>query len=727
MARSARVLLFAVSFLSTLLTPHIASAAPVTGSVADASGAALTRAFVRLIDAAGREHATAITDDRGQFAIDLTSCPDCRIEASRVGFRTAALALTPAEAADTTFHPRLTLALEPIADSIVVTPTRAEAPASQLGASVTVFTADDIARRGTTSLADLLRETPGVTVVETAGLGGVTSLFLRGGESSYTKVLLDGIPLNEPGGTFDFSNVTTSNVSRVEVVRGAQSALFGTDAMSGVIQLVTARGAAAARPSFAGSVEAGGYGTERAEGILSGGGSGWDYSVGLGRFNTDNRSANNRFTSSTVSWSAGRAWSPSLQLRAVGRVEQGRVGSPGQTAFGRADMDAFYDHTDVAAGVSLEQRISAAWQQRVSYSLTHSRQDTTNLMADPPYTPSYGASVAPFEFYDYNYDNHNVLGRGIFSYQSDWRIGGRVTQLVTALVDWDAERATLADRMAGTSLQASRNNVGTSIQHQVIGRRGSLVTSLRAEHNDSFGNEWVPRASAAVVMHSAQGAWGELTLKANAGRGVKEPTILQSFSQNPYYLGNPDLLPERARTMDVGLSQRLAGDRVRIEAVFFDNHFWNQISTRTTSFDPYRSQFFNMNAANARGLELSADLAPVHALRVTAGYTRLTKDDVFRRPQHSAFVRAAWTEGRAAVDLDGRYVGRYTDNDFSSLEPAITTGGDYWTWDVAARYRLTSRLETYGRLQNLTDRNYMEPLGYLAWRRTAHVGLKVRF
>lgn len=727
MARSVRVLLLAASFLSALLTPNIASAAPVTGSVADTSGAALARAFVRLVDATGHERAATITDDRGQFAVDLASCGGCRIEAARVGFRTAAISVTAAEAADATFHPRLTLALAPIADTVVVTPTRDAAPASQLGATVTVFTADDITRRGTTSLADLLRETPGVTVVETAGLGGVTSLFLRGGQSSYTKVLLDGIPLNEPGGTFDFSSVTTSNVSRVEVVRGAQSALFGSDAMSGVIQLVTARGGAGARPSLTGAVETGGYATNRAEGIMSGGARGWDYSVGLARFNTDNRSANNRFESSTVSWSAGRAWSPSLQLRAVGRLEQGRVGSPGQAAFGRADMDAFYDHTDVAAGVSLEQRVSASWTERVSYSLTRSRQDTTNLIADPPYTPSYGASVAPFEFYDYNYDNHNVLRRGIFSYQSDWRIGGKVTQLVTAVVDWDAERATLTDRMDHTSLDASRNNVGTSVQHQVIGRRGSIVTSLRAEHNDSFGNEWVPRVSAALVAHSGQGAWGELTLKANVGRGVKEPTILQSFSQNAYYLGNPDLLPERARTMDVGLSQRLAGDRVRVDAVFFDNHFWNQISTRTTSFSPYRSQFFNMGAADARGVELSADVAPVRTLRLTAGYTRLNEDDLFRRPQHSAFVRAAWTQGRAAVDLDGRYVGRYVDNDFSSLVPAITSGGDYWTWDVAGRYRLTSRLEGYGRIQNLTDRDYMEPLGYLAWRRTAQVGLKVRF
>ncbi len=739
MTRAARALLL-VLFCAI---PDIAIASTITGSVTDASGAALVRAFVRLIDAAGDTRASVMTDDRGQFSLDLAGCTPstalgagsstslgaggCRIEAALVGFRSTALTVTAALANDASSHPRLTLELAPISDAIVVTPTREAAPAGQLGATVTVFTADDIARRGTASLAELLRETPGVGVMQTAGLGGVTSLFLRGGASHYTKVLLDGIPLNEPGGTFNFSNITTSNLSRVEVVRGAQSALFGTDAMSGVIQLLTARGIAGARPSFAGTVEAGGYATTRADGVLSGGARGWDYSVGVARLKTDNRSTNNRFDSTTVSWSAGKALTRALEIRAIGRVEDGRAGAPGQTAFGRADTDAVYDHVDTTAGVSLEYRASSAWKQRVSYSLSRSRQDSANLIEDAPYTPRYGTSVSPYAFYDYTYDAHNVLGRGVFSYQSDWRFGGAVTQFVTAALDWDRERATLGDRMAKTSLDAARDNVGVSVQHQVIGRHGSIVTSLRAEHNESVGNEWVPRVSAALVLRQAQGAWGDLTLKANAGRGVKEPTILQSFSQNTFFLGNPDLRPERARTADVGFSQRFAHDRIRIEAVAFDNHFRDQITTRTLSVSPYRSQYFNLGAANARGLELSAVLAPVRALRVTAGYTRLSTADLFRRPPHSAFVRGALTAGRIAIDLDGLFTGRYVDDDFSSLAPAITSSGGFWRWDAAGRYCFTARFEGYARIQNLTDRNYMEPLGYLAWRRTAHVGLKVRF
>ena len=697
------------------------------------SGAVIVRAFVEVIDAAGPVRAKALTDDRGEFRVDVSSCtatPACRIGVSLTGFRSATLAVSGTDAGNSTFHPRLTLDVAPIADAVIVTPTREAAPAAQIGASVTVFDADAIARRGTTSLADLVRESPGVSVIETAGPGGVTSLFMRGGASNYTKVLLDGVAINEPGGTFNFSNISTTNLARVEVVRGAQSALFGSDAMTGVIHLFTARAAANSRPTLTGSLETGGYATERGNASFGAGGTDWDANLGVAAERTDNRSANNRFTSRTLSWSAGRRFGTALDVRTVGRIEDGRAGAPGQTGFGRADMDAFYDHLDTTAGVSVEYRASATWKQRASYSITRSRQDSTNLIEDAPYMPRYGASVAPFTFFDYTYDSGNILRRGVFSYQSDWRINtaaGAVTQLVTAALDWDAERASLTDRLAKTTLDAARDNVGVSVQHQVVGRRGSLVSSLRAEHNDSFGNTWIPRVSAALVLRQGQGAWGELTLKANAGRGVKEPTLLQSFSPNPFFLGNTALLPERARTADIGLSQRLAGDRVRIDAVLFDNHFRDQISTVTTSFSPYRSQYMNIGSADARGVELTAEIAPVTSLRLSGGYTHLTKADLFRRAQNTAHARAMWTMGDASIDVSGIFIGTYADNDFSSLSPAITSSGGDWRWDASARYQFTPRFEGYVRVQNLTDINTMEPLGYLTWRRTAHVGLKVRF
>jgi vitamin B12 transporter len=597
-------------------------------------------------------------------------------------------------------------------------------------------------RRGSMLIADLVREAPGVSVIQTGGAGGQTSLFLRGGDSTYTKVLLDGIPLNEPGGTFNFSGLTTANLARVEVVRGAQSALYGSDAMSGVIQLVTAKGAAA-KPAVAGNVEAGSYGTYRAAGAIGGVSRGWDYSIGAAGTATDNRVPHSRLTNNTFSWTAGGRLAPRVELRTVGRMESGRVGTPGQTAFGSKESDAFFDHRDTAAGASLTQQLTGSWTHRVAYSFTRTRQDSTNLKTDPSYTPAFGAATAPFAFSDFTYDTNNLLRRQFLTYQIDGRINTRVLQLVTALVDWDGERATLTDRMASTVIKAERNNVGVSVQHQLIGRLGSLASSVRAEHNDSFGDKWVPRISGVLIAHAANGAWGELAVKGNAGRGVKEPTILQSFSPNAFFLGNPDLLPELATTWDVGVSQRFAGDRARVEAVYFDNKYENQISTRTTNFTTFASQYFNVGDTKARGLELSGEAVVVPALRVSGGYTFTDSEIVkstsefstvikagawaFRRPRHSAFVRAAVTTRRVAADLDGQYVGRRVDSDFSSLSPAITSSGNYWLWNASASVRVNRNVEIYGRVQNRGDTSYMEPLGYEAWRRTAHGGVRVRF
>ena len=746
----ARVLLSAFFVLILLSNQTFAAPATVTGSVIDASGAAVVRAFVRLIDAAGQQRAATITDDRGQFALDSSACPStalaagCRIDVSLAGFRTTTLTLSASALADANFRARVTLDVAPIADTVVVTPTRDAAPAGQTGASVTVFTAEDIERRGHPSVADLLREATGVAVIRNGGLGGVTSLFVRGGESSYTKVLLDGVPLNEPGGTFNFGNLSTANLARVEFVRGAQSALFGSDAMSGVLQFFTARGMARTRPTVAGSFETGGYGTRRENASVVGAHRGWDYSLGAERLDTDNRAPHNAFRNTTMSFSGGGALTTSLTLRLVGRVEQGHTGTPGATAFGRPDADAFFDRQDSTAGLTLEHRVSANWKQRVSYAYTRSRQQSTNLIADPDYVPTYGSATAPFAFSDFTYDSLNTLQRHFVTYQVDARFTGRVNQFITALTDWDGERALLSDRMAHSSLPAARNNAGVSVQHQLVGRYGSVTSSLRVEHNDSFGNAWVPRVSAALIARTSSGAIGSTTFKMNAGKGVKEPTILQSFSPNAFYLGNAELLPERARTWDAGLEQRFAGDRVRVEATYFDNRYQDQITTHTISTNPFRSQFFNkLGYTNARGTEVSIDVAPVSTIRLGGGYTNLRGDlydratpasdptrlasALFWRPRHSAFMRGAWTGHDASADIDGTYVGTRVDNDFSSLSPAIRSSGGYWLWNVAGRYRINTRVEGFVRVQNLTDRDYMEPLGFPAWRRTTHVGLNVRF
>src|SRR5262245_9644282 len=196
---------------------------PVTGVVVDSAGRAVPRAAVTVVAADGSPFATAITNADGSFRI-ADAPASCRVEASLTGFSKASAACDGSPL-------RLTLDVAPVSEAIVVSATRTDAPAGQVAAAVTVFGAAEIERRQQPLLADLLHDAPGVAIVRVGAPGGVTSMFVRGGESNYTKVLLDGVPLNEPGGAFNLSDVTTVNLDRVELVRGANSALFGSDAM----------------------------------------------------------------------------------------------------------------------------------------------------------------------------------------------------------------------------------------------------------------------------------------------------------------------------------------------------------------------------------------------------------------------------------------------------------------------------------------------------------------
>jgi vitamin B12 transporter len=730
------VVLFLSAGISLVLSLAAAPNSPsITGLVVDSSGRPVPRAIVQVLTTEGAIAASTFSDAEGAFRFTIGS-DDCRVQAALPGFQTAAAPCSGSSL-------RLVLRVAPVAEDIVVSATRTDAPSGQVAASVTVFDAADIDRRQQPLVADLLREAPGATVVRVGGLGTVTSLFVRGGESNYTKVLLDGIPLNEPGGAFNLSNVTTENLDRVEFVRGANSALYGSDAMTGVIQLFTRRGRAA-HPEVRVGIEGGTFSTVRGSSGVSGATGRFDYSADAAGLTTDNEAPNNRFRNATISGSAGADLGHGATLRFVGRAERGRTGVPGQTAFGRPDLDAFFERRDDVWGVSFDQA-AGALHQRASYGLARSHQASTNLTLDPPYTPSFEGHTAPFQFSDFPYDSRTDLRRHHASYQADgtWTPGRAGTHVDTALVDWEGERATLRDALAGTSVPASRDNVGLTLQHQAMWSRAFITGGVRVERNASFGRATVPRASAAWYARSGGGAVGTTRLHASAGRAIKEPTILQSYSPNPGFLGNPDLLPERTRAIDAGVEQRLAGDRLKIDLTWFDNRYRNIISTRTLSFSPFRSQYFNIGLTRARGAELSGDVALVSGLRAKAGYTFtdsviLTSTSEFspvfkvgnagfRRPRHSGFVDVAWNQGRGSVDLAGSMAGRRVDSDFSSLVPPLLSNDGYVQWDLRAAWRIATALSITGAIDNLTDSHRMEPLGYPVLGRAVRAGLRARF
>jgi outer membrane cobalamin receptor len=247
----------------------------------------------------------------------------------------------------------------------------------------------------------------------------------------------------------------------------------------------------------------------------------------------------------------------------------------------------------------------------------------------------------------------------------------------------------------------------------------------------------VPHAS------SGGGFFGDTRVRAAAGLGVKEPTLLQSFSPSPFFRGNPDLLPERSRSVEAGIEQRFASDRARVEATWFDNLYRNLISTRTTNPSTFAAEYFNIGRTRARGAELSGDVRPLGPLHVRAGYTFLASEilestspsspvlvagqSLFRRPRHSGFAGAGWTDGRVSVDLSGVFVGSFVDSDFSSLEPPILEHAGYTTWALRGSYVVARNVSVLLAIDNLTGTDYMEPLGYPALGRAVRGGLRVAF
>ena len=531
----------------------------------------------------------------------------------------------------------MVLPVAPIQERIVVTPTNTAAPADQTGVSVTAFTAADIERRDVPLVADLLRSTPGAMVVRSGGAGAQTSLFVRGGESSYNKVLLDGIPLNEPGGTFNFSNLTTGNIERIEVVRGAQSALFGSDAMSSVVQLFTGRaGDRDGRPHADVLVEGGTYGTVRGSALASGATGRLDYTAARRAvFNGQPRSEQPLRQHDAVRNRRHRADAQrrrSGSLRAASSNVSARRARPRSN--GRTSTRSSNAH-DGVGGASFDQQVSPRFRQRAAYSLAVSNQQSTNLTEDPPYTPQFGDRSAPFEFSDFMFDSRTKLRRHHASYQADVRLSTDAAAAgdhrLTLLADWDGERASLVDNLAGTIAPASRNNAGVSIQHQALWRRTFVTVGVRLEHNDSFGGAAVPRASVAYVVRASAGLLGDTRLRASAGLGIKEPTILQSFSPSPFFHGNPDLQPERSRTLEAGIEQRVAHDHGRVDLAWFDNRYRDLISTRTTDPATFAAEYFNIGLSRARGLEISGDAVIDSGFRARAGYTFVDSAIVARR------------------------------------------------------------------------------------------------
>jgi len=712
------------------------SAATITGVVNDPSGAAVSGAEIsaRLLTDAKAAPARAATDAAGRYSISLPPGSYLLRIAASGSFARIEREITLAAGESLAWSPRLQL--ERLSATVVVSAQAEPVDAQSASASVSILTRAQIEQRQTLWLAPLLSTLPGFGLSRLGRDGGITSLFLNGGNSNFTKVLVDGAPVNEPGGAADFSNFALDNVEKIEVVRGAESALFGSDAMTGVVQVFSHRGSTR-RPALTLLAEGGKFSTARGAAQLSGMLGRFDYSAAASTFYTSGQERNDQFRNTSLSGNFGWRFAEENQLRLAIRSATSDAGVPGQTLLVPINLDQHDGLKNFSTNLIWDFETSPRWRHRFSTSETYIRQLFDNPASD------FCDPNPPF-ICDFPFTVRNQFNRAGFGAQTSYlapRAG------ITLGYNAEVENGFL------NTFHARRNNQAGYIELRAQPwHRLSVNFGARAEANASFGTRVIPRGGFSLLLREGRDFWGSTRLRLSAGLGIKEPTLVQSFAKDPCFPGNLDLRPERSRSVIVGFDQALASDRVRVSAEYFDNRFRDIVSF-TFCFPggpcpiapppgcPFGfGTFFNTDLARARGGNFSVEAHPVRWLRIAGNYSfspsRVLQapnafdpalqpgNRLFKRPVHSGslmlnadFLRMNW-------NLVGTFVGRRTDSDFLGL--GFTTNPGYAKVDLAASYDFGRGVSAFGRIENLFDEKYQESLGYAAYRRAYRLGMRFR-
>jgi vitamin B12 transporter len=589
---------------------------------------------------------------------------------------------------------------------VVVSASRVPLPAQEVGSAVSVVDGADIERRQVRALSDVLREVPGLTVNRSGPIGSLTQVRIRGAEGNQTLVLIDGMEVNDPSGPseFNFGNLLASDVERVEVLRGPQSALYGSDAIGGVINIITRRGAG---PATAGlSVEGGSFRTGQASANLRGGGASYHYAFGITGFSSDGvsiapkdegNSEQDGHENRTYGARIGFTPLPDLEIDLTGRYIDSQTDSDRQPAVAgivrTVDGDVVSDTQQRTGRIQASYSLfDGAWTHQVGAGLNEEKADTrTN-----------GAVTFEADGKKARYDYQTSVFFGTPDFED-----ARHTVSLQAEREDDSQ----VTRSAFSSTDLDLTNYGYAGEYRIaLWDRLFLSGGARHDDNDIFkdANTW--RATAAW-LHDATSS----RLHTSYGTGVKNPTLFEVFGSTANFTGNPNLTPERSRGWDVGVEQSLLGDRAVIDVTYFNNRITDLIQGSGNTA---------VNLAGTSridGIEVSASVEMAPDLRLTGQYTWTDGEDangteLVRRARHLASVNLSYRflEGRASVDLGFDYNGKQDDTQFSNFFASRrnVTLDDFTLVDVAASYAITDKVELFGRVENLLDEDYQQVLGF---------------
>ncbi|WP_248313302.1 TonB-dependent receptor [Bosea sp. F3-2] len=604
-------------------------------------------------------------------------------------------------------------------DEIVVSATGTPTPAREIASSVTVITAKDIEQQQRRTLPQALATVPGMNIVQTGGPGGQTSVFIRGTNSNHVKVLIDGIEANDPSTpnrSFDFGSMLTDDIERIEVLRGPQSGLYGANALGGVISITTKRGEGP--PKATARVEAGSHGTFNQSAGFSGGDDRFSYAFNVAHFRTDTTDVTppnlvppgrrinpNAFDSYNYSGRVSVALSDTLTLNWVGRYQEGQLRYTGDTGFPSRPAP-YRSLQNYAQAFTRSEVVWDPFGGRFvnSFGVSYTNQDRATRTAKG----TTGILGLP---------NENLGERT----KIDWRGNLEIAKGHNLLMGLQYER----ERLDTTGLVASNGNKAAYLEYQGnIQDRYFLAANIRHDNDDSYGGHTTYRIAPAVIIPGM-----ETKLKASYGTGFKAPTLSELFiDYRPgfNFYGNPNLKPEESRGWDVGFEQPLFDRKLQFGATWFQNDIDNLIVQNTAG-----TSYANIGKAETKGVEAFAALEISPQFRIRADYTfTLAKDEIdrqelLRRPRHKASATATWTPtDKLTLSATLLYVGSWVDGnrDFSVTRMNAKAAT---LVNLAAEYKATDKVTVFGRIDNLFDKRWENPVGFLVPGLGAFGGIKV--
>ena len=615
----------------------------------------------------------------------------------------------------------------PLKHDLVVTATRIETPEKKVGSSLTVISGEELVRTGKTFVLDALEAALGLSTVRAGGPGAASSVSVRGANSEHTLFLLDGVELNDPinpSRSYDVSHLPLSQVERIEILRGPQGLLYGSDALGGVVNIITRAGQGRPRLTLASSAD-----TLRSLDVdvsLAGTGGKTEYSFALFHERTAGLSAASAAYPGNVekdgyrnlSLAARCAYAPrpgaslTLTVRAVdARTELDNFGGPGGD-----DPNSVQDYGSVLVrGQYRSLARGGRWEQAVSVSWLGARRSNDNP-TDEGHPDEWDEGLYKSGLFKLDWQNNFFL---------------RPTNTLTAGLELEQEKGRsdyLSESVYGpyeSRFPTARAGVAGIylLDHWETGGRFFVTTGVRADLHGRAGGAVTFRIAPAYLVAATN-----TRLKATLGTGFKSPSLYQLFAPATSFgpVGNPLLRPERALGWDAGIEQSLASGRAVLALTWFENTFQDLVD-----FD-YAAGYVNIGQARTRGLEASAEARPADGLRLAASYARLsaldtgTGAELLRRPRDK-FSADAGVRLFGRIDLAGHalWVGRRLDRDFSAYPYPTVEMPSYLLLDAALTAALGPQTEIFFRVDNILDTRYETVWGYGAPGRSARLGFRL--